>query len=88
MAYKPNMAFYESMGVSGWNSLEKTVNYIRYNYPDIFIIADAKRGDIGNTSSMYAKAFFDAMDFDAVIPVLNAQQIAGYQNLIKQIIRI
>lgn len=66
VAYKPNMAFYESMGVSGWNSLEKTVNYIRYNYPDIFIIADAKRGDIGNTSSMYAKAFFDAMDFDAV----------------------
>ena len=52
VVYKPNMAFYESMGVSGWNSLEKTVNYIRYNYPDIFIIADAKRGDIGNTSNM------------------------------------
>ncbi|WP_291861529.1 orotidine-5'-phosphate decarboxylase [Marinilabilia sp.] len=66
VAYKPNLAFYESMGVSGWNTLEKTVNYIRYNYPDIFIIADAKRGDIGNTSSLYAKAFFDAMDFDAV----------------------
>lgn len=66
VAYKPNLAFYESMGVSGWNTLEKTVNYIRYNYPEIFIIADAKRGDIGNTSSLYAKAFFDAMDFDAV----------------------
>ncbi len=66
VAYKPNLAFYESMGVAGWNSLEKTVNYIRYNYPDIFIIADAKRGDIGNTSNMYAKAFFDTMDFDSV----------------------
>jgi len=66
VAYKPNLAFYESMGVSGWNTLEKTVNYIRYNYPEIFIIADAKRGDIGNTSSLYAKAFFDTMDFDAV----------------------
>ncbi len=66
VAYKPNLAFYESMGVSGWNSLEKTVNYIRYNYPGIFIIADAKRGDIGNTSNMYAKAFFDTMDFDSV----------------------
>jgi orotidine-5'-phosphate decarboxylase len=66
VAYKPNLAFYESMGVSGWNTLEKTVNYIRYNYPDIFIIADAKRGDIGNTSNLYARAFFDALDFDAV----------------------
>lgn len=66
VAYKPNLAFYESMGVSGWNTLEKTVNYIRYNYPDIFIIADAKRGDIGNTSNLYARAFFDTMDFDAV----------------------
>lgn len=66
VAYKPNIAFYESMGVNGWNSLEKTVNYLRYNYPDLFIIADAKRGDIGNTSSLYARAFFDAMEFDAV----------------------
>ncbi|MGM0376541.1 MAG: orotidine-5'-phosphate decarboxylase [Bacteroidota bacterium] len=66
VAYKPNLAFYESMGVSGWNTLEKTVNYIRYNYPDLFVIADAKRGDIGNTSNLYARAFFDAMDFDAV----------------------
>lgn len=66
VAYKPNLAFYESLGVNGWNSLEKTVNYLRYKHPDIFIIADAKRGDIGNTSTMYAKAFFDAMEFDAV----------------------
>ena len=66
VAYKPNLAFYETLGVNGWNSLEKTVNYLKYKYPDIFIIADAKRGDIGNTSSMYAKAFFDHMEFDAV----------------------
>ena len=66
VAYKPNLAFYESLGVDGWRSLEKTVQYIRATYPDQFIIADAKRGDIGNTSSMYAKAFFEAMDFDSV----------------------
>lgn len=66
VAYKPNLAFYESLGLSGWSSLEKTVHYIRENQPDMFIIADAKRGDIGNTSSMYAKAFFEAMDFDAI----------------------
>jgi orotidine-5'-phosphate decarboxylase len=66
VAYKPNLAFYESEGVEGWRSLEKAVQYIRENYPGIFLIADAKRGDIGNTSSMYAKAFFEKMDFDAV----------------------
>ena len=66
VAYKPNLAFYEAGGLKGWESLDKTVRYIRRNFPDIFIIADAKRGDIGNTSSMYAKAFFDQMDFDAV----------------------
>lgn len=66
VAYKPNLAFYESLGLSGWSSLEKTVHYIREKYPDMFIIADAKRGDIGNTSSMYAKAFFETMDFDAI----------------------
>lgn len=66
VAYKPNLAFYESLGVSGWASLEKTVNYIREKYPEQFIIADAKRGDIGNTSNLYARAFFDRMDFDAV----------------------
>ena len=57
IAYKPNIAFYESRGVEGWKSLEKTIHYIRTSYPDIFTIADAKRGDIGNTSQMYAKAF-------------------------------
>lgn len=66
VAYKPNLAFYESEGLEGWRSLEKTVHYLRENYPDIFLIADAKRGDIGNTSSMYAKAFFEKMDFDAI----------------------
>ncbi|GET30855.1 orotidine-5'-phosphate decarboxylase [Prolixibacter sp. SD074] len=66
VAYKPNLAFYEMLGVQGWSSLGKTANYIRHNYPDIFIIADAKRGDIGNTASMYARAFFDHLDFDAV----------------------
>lgn len=66
IAYKPNLAFYESKGVKGWMALSKTVDFIRSNYPDIFIIADAKRGDIGNTSKMYAKAFFEDMNFDAV----------------------
>jgi orotidine-5'-phosphate decarboxylase len=66
IAYKPNLAFYEVQGAAGWISLEMTVNYIREKYPEIFIIADAKRGDIGNTSGMYAKAFFEKMDFDAI----------------------
>ncbi|MCK9180681.1 MAG: orotidine-5'-phosphate decarboxylase [Bacteroides sp.] len=66
IAYKPNLAFYECLGVKGWIALEKTVEYIRTNYPDQFIIADAKRGDIGNTSSMYAATFFKNMNFDAV----------------------
>ena len=66
VAYKPNVAFYESEGIAGWTALSKTVDYIRKNYPDIFIIADAKRGDIGNTSKMYAKGFFENMSFDAV----------------------
>jgi orotidine-5'-phosphate decarboxylase len=66
VAYKPNLAFYESEGLEGWQSLQKTVTYLHQNYPDIFLIADAKRGDIGNTSSMYARAFFEKMDFDAV----------------------
>ncbi len=63
IAYKPNIAFYESMGSSGWDSLKKTVDYIP---DDIFVIADAKRGDIGNTSTMYASAFFENMNFDSV----------------------
>ena len=66
VAYKPNIAFYESMGVQGWVSLEKTIQYLDENYPEIFTIADAKRGDIGNTSKMYAKAFFENMNFDSV----------------------
>ena len=66
VAYKPNIAFYECYGIEGWKNLEMTVNYIKKNYPDIFIIADAKRGDIGNTSKMYAKAFFESMNFDSV----------------------
>lgn len=66
VAYKPNLAFYESRGLEGWKDLEATVGYLRSNYPDIFLIADAKRGDIGNTSQMYAQAFFDHLNFDAV----------------------
>ncbi len=66
VAYKPNLAFYESLGTEGWEILERTVEYIRENYPDQFIIADAKRGDIGNTSAMYARTFFGNMDFDSV----------------------
>ncbi len=66
IAYKPNIAFYEAYGIDGWRALEVTVNYIRTNYPELFLIADAKRGDIGNTAKMYAKAFFEHMDFDAV----------------------
>ena len=66
VAYKPNLAFYESLGLEGWEVLERTVDYIRENYPDQFIIADAKRGDIGNTSAMYARTFFGNMDFDSV----------------------
>ena len=66
IAYKPNLAFYESLGVKGWIAFEKTVEYIKQNYPDQFIIADAKRGDIGNTSAMYARTFFGELDIDSV----------------------
>ncbi len=66
VAYKPNLAFYEAEGISGWVSFEKTVRYIKDNYSEILIIADAKRGDIGNTSEMYARAFFDVLGIDAV----------------------
>lgn len=66
IAYKPNIAFYESMGAKGWLTLKKTVDYLKNSYPGIFLIADAKRGDIGNTSKLYARAFFENMDFDAV----------------------
>lgn len=66
VSYKPNTAFYEAYGIKGWQSLQKTINYINEKYPEIFTIADAKRGDIGNTSTMYAKAFFEDLEFDSV----------------------
>ena len=66
VAYKPNLAFYESMGAAGYMSLEMTINYLRTHYPDVFIIADAKRGDIGNTSRMYANTYFKTLDCDAI----------------------
>ena len=66
VAYKPNTAFYETLGAKGWVALQQTVDYIRSNYPEKLIIADAKRGDIGNTSAMYARAFFESMGVDAV----------------------
>lgn len=66
VAYKPNIAFFEAYGIKGWMSLQKTINYINENHPDIFTIADAKRGDIGNTSSMYARAFFEDLNFDSI----------------------
>jgi len=66
VAYKPNIAFYEAYGIKGWESLKKTIDYLNDKHPEIFTIADAKRGDIGNTSTMYAKAFFEDMNFDSV----------------------
>jgi orotidine 5''-phosphate decarboxylase, subfamily 2 len=66
VAYKPNLAFYEALGSSGWAQLAQTLQYIRTQYPEMFIIADAKRGDIGNTAQRYAQAFFENMDADAV----------------------
>lgn len=66
VAYKPNTAFYEAYGIKGWKALEKTINYLNEKHPEIFTIADAKRGDIGNTSTMYAKAFFEDLAFDSV----------------------
>ncbi len=66
IAYKPNLAFYEATGVKGWISFEKTVQYIKNKYPEIFIIADAKRGDIGNTSALYARSFFEEMNVDSI----------------------
>jgi len=85
VAYKPNLAFYESIGLEGWDVLERTVEYIRANYPDQFIIADAKRGDIGNTSKMYARTFFGNMDFDSVTvaPYMGEDSVTpflGYEN--------
>jgi orotidine-5'-phosphate decarboxylase len=85
VAYKPNLAFYESHGSKGWESLEKTVMYIRSKHKNIFLIADAKRGDIGNTSGLYARAFFEKMNFDAltVAPYMGEDSVKpflGYPN--------
>ncbi|HEA20733.1 MAG TPA: orotidine-5'-phosphate decarboxylase [Pricia antarctica] len=66
VAYKPNIAFYEAYGILGWKALEKTIIYLNENHPEIFTIADAKRGDIGNTSTRYAKAFFEDLNFDSI----------------------
>ncbi len=66
VAYKPNIAFYEAYGLKGWTSLKKTIDYLNETYPEVYTIADAKRGDIGNTATMYAKAFFEDMAFDSV----------------------
>jgi orotidine-5'-phosphate decarboxylase len=66
VAFKPNIAFYEAQGIKGWEALKKTIDYINANYPEVFTIADAKRGDIGNTSKMYAQAFFEDLNFDSI----------------------
>ena len=80
IAYKPNLAFYECYGRDGMQALEKTVDYIRANYPEQFLIADAKRGDIGNTAKMYAKTFFETMDFDAVTisPYMGSETVTPF----------
>ena len=80
IAYKPNLAFYECGGVKGWISLEKTVGYIKTNYPDQFLIADAKRGDIGNTSAMYAQTFFEEMDVHSltVAPYMGEDSVTPF----------
>lgn len=82
VAYKPNLAFYESRGSEGWSTLRKTVRYLRSKHPDIFLIADAKRGDIGNTSGMYARAFFEEMEFDAitVAPYMGKDSVAPFMS--------
>lgn len=80
VAYKPNLAFYECFGLKGWVAFEKTVKYIKEKYPDQFIIADAKRGDIGNTSAMYARSFFEEMDIDAltVAPYMGEDSVTPF----------
>lgn len=80
VAYKPNLAFYECFGVKGWVAFEKTVRYIKENYPDQFVIADAKRGDIGNTSAMYARSFFEEMDIDSltVAPYMGEDSVTPF----------
>ena len=80
VAYKPNLAFYESMGVKGWISFDKTIAYLNDNYHDHFIIADAKRGDIGNTCAMYARTFFEEMNLDAltVAPYMGEDSVTPF----------
>ncbi|OYT10582.1 MAG: orotidine-5'-phosphate decarboxylase [Bacteroidetes bacterium 4572_112] len=80
VAYKPNIAFYESRGAEGWKSLEKTINYLKEKAPEAFTIADAKRGDIGNTSKMYAKAFLENMPFDSitVAPYMGVDSVSPF----------
>ncbi len=80
IAFKPNLAFYEVHGASGWNSLVKTVKYIKKNYPELLVIADAKRGDIASTARMYAKAYFNSMNCDAVTvsPYLGQDSVTPY----------
>lgn len=80
IAYKPNLAFYEANGMEGWMSLERTIGYIREKYPEMFIIADAKRGDIGNTSKLYARTFFEHMDVDAltVAPYMGSDSVTPF----------
>ena len=82
VAYKPNLAFYESLGLEGWKAFEKTVRYLKENYPDQFIVADAKRGDIGNTSEMYARSFFEHLDIDAVTvaPYMGEDSVKPFLN--------
>jgi len=80
VAYKPNTAFYEAYGLKGWKSLAKTIDYLNENYPEIFSIADAKRGDIGNTSTRYAEAFFNDMKFDSVtvVPYMGSDYVEPF----------
>lgn len=80
VSYKPNVAFYESRGAEGWKSLEKTINYLNEKAPEVFTIADAKRGDIGNTSKMYAKAFLENMPFDSitVAPYMGVDSVSPF----------
>lgn len=80
VSYKPNLAFYEAFGVKGMISFEKTIKYLKDNYPEHFIIADAKRGDIGNTSAMYARTFFEEYDIDAltVAPYMGEDSVTPF----------
>lgn len=80
VAYKPNLAFYEAYGIHGMTAFKKTVRYLKENYPDHFIIADAKRGDIGNTSKMYARTFFEEYDVDSltVAPYMGEDSVTPF----------